>query len=323
MRGVISVALVYLILRKVNWSALTSVLVQLNAGWAVVASSCTLLLIATLAFRWRIFLRQQQIAPPFKTILSLTWAGQFFNSVLPGSTGGDLVKIYQICRVAPDRKAAAASTVFIDRLSALVALAVLAAVALLRDPRPLAFVQSTGLSLRGAVLLAVVAMLLGALVTVMTFRLTRGMNLHGRVMRTLAAARKNLVLNDDLVLAVVLSFGIHLLNFAIVYLFARSLQMSINYSQVLQMMPVVLLLMLLPITINGHGLRELLLISYFGYFGVVVTGQSENAIRETAVALSLVCVANDLLWSLPGGLLYLTAFRRRDAVAVTARPSAL
>ena len=89
----------------------------LNFAWAIPASALVALLITLLALRWRIFLRQQGLELPFSTIFSLTWAGQFFNSVLPGSTGGDVVKIYQLCRLAPDRKAAAAATVVVDRLA--------------------------------------------------------------------------------------------------------------------------------------------------------------------------------------------------------------
>ncbi|MDQ6623566.1 MAG: ATP-binding protein, partial [Verrucomicrobiota bacterium] len=85
----------------------------------------------------------------------------------------------------------------------------------------------------------------------------------------------------------------------------------ISYGQMVLMMPVVLFLMLIPITINGHGLRELLLISYFRYLGIVVSGSSDISVQDTAVALSLVAVANDLLWSLPGGLFYLIKFRVR------------
>ena len=81
-------------------------LTRLHVGWAVAGWALSSLMIVGLAVRWRIFLRQQNIALPFLTIFSLTWAGQFFNSILPGSTGGDVVKIYQLCRLAPDRKAA-------------------------------------------------------------------------------------------------------------------------------------------------------------------------------------------------------------------------
>ncbi|MGI9089289.1 MAG: lysylphosphatidylglycerol synthase domain-containing protein [Chthoniobacterales bacterium] len=100
----------------------------------------TLGAIAGLAWRRGSFLRSTTYRAFLQAVFTLTWADQFFNSILPGSSGGDVLKIYQVCRLAPDRKAAAASTVFVDRLSAVLALATLAAGALLIDPRPLALI---------------------------------------------------------------------------------------------------------------------------------------------------------------------------------------
>ena len=102
----------------------------------------------------------------------------------------------------------------------------------------------------------------------------------------------------------------HILNFSIVYAFARSLEIGLTYGQVLLMMPVILFIVMIPITINGHGLRELLLIGYFGAMGVAIAGHSDLKVQDTAVALSLLTVGNDLFWSLPGGLWYLLGWRR-------------
>src|SRR3954447_26723512 len=122
LRWLVSIGLIVVIARKVNWRELGSILQHIDWRWALAGSLLTGVLIAGLALRWKIFLEQQQIEVPFLRVLSLTWAGQFFNSLLPGSTGGDFFKIYQMCRLHPERKAAAASTVLLDRFSALVAL---------------------------------------------------------------------------------------------------------------------------------------------------------------------------------------------------------
>jgi hypothetical protein len=74
---------------------------------------------------------------------------------------------------------------------------------------------------------------------------------------------------------------------------------------VLIIVPAVALLIMLPVSINGHGLREVLLIGYFTQLHVTSAGQSAIGVREIAVAFSLIQVANDLLWSLPGGLWYM------------------
>ena len=294
--------MLYFICRKLDWAGLGAVFGHLDFRWAAAGSASTFTMIALLALRWRSFLNQQSIRLPYQTTLSLTWTGQFFNSILPGSTGGDVVKLIQICRLVPDRKAAAASTVLLDRLSALIALLALALGAIVVDPRPLALVAPNILLL--AIGLVGVA---GSVALWLVYRMRKRFAFQGRLGRMLEAARGSLVFNGQLLSAFALAFTIHLLNFFAIYLFARALGIPISYSQVLCMMPVVLFLIMIPVTINGHGLREVLLIAYFGYMRIAVAGYP---VRETAVALSLLTVANDLLWSLPGGLWYLLRWQR-------------
>lgn len=292
-----------------DWNALGAVLTRLHFGWAVAGWGLSSLMIVGLAVRWRIFLRQQNIALPFLTIFSLTWAGQFFNSILPGSTGGDVVKIYQLCRLAPDRKAGAAATVLVDRLTALAALLVLAGISFVINPAPLRILSNESFApgkMLGWLLAAGAVMLV---VGWLMFRLLRSTHWGGRVVRTLTAVKENLSLSWGLVAAIALAFAIHLVNFSASYLFARSLGISISYLQILLMLPVVLFLILLPVTINGHGLRELLLIGYFTQMGITLTGAYGGGVREIAVALSVLLVTNDLLWAIPGGVWYMLRFK--------------
>jgi uncharacterized protein (TIRG00374 family) len=278
-------------------------------GWALSS-----LLIVGLAVRWQLFLRQQGIPLSFATVFSLTWAGQFFNSILPGATGGDVVKIYQLCRLVPDRKAAVAATVFVDRLSGLLALLVLAGIALVIDPVPLRILSAQSFSIRTLAWI-LIALLIVALAASILFRKIRSTLWGGRLIRTLAAAKNNLSLSGKMVAAVSLAFAQHLLNFLVAYIFAKALGISITYLQVAIMVPVVLFLIMLPVTINGHGLRELLLITYFTQMGITLGRPGGSGVREIAIAFSLVLVANDLLWSIPGGIWYMLRFKApvRDA----------
>ena len=292
-----------------DWAALGTVLTRLRFEWALAGWALSFLIIFGMTLRWRIFLGQQNIPLSFSTVLSLIWAGQFFNSVLPGSTGGDVVKIYQACRLAPDQKPAAAATVFVDRLTALVALVVLTSISLAINPAPLGILSSVPLSPR-LVFAWVSVALAGALILAwVVLRLVRSSVWAGRISRTFAAVRKNLSFNRRFLVAILLAFAIHLVSFSTAYLFARALRIPISYPQVLLMMPVVLFVVLLPVTINGHGLRELLLIGYFSQMGIIFAGQSETGAREMAIALSLLLVTNDLLWSIPGGIWYFQRFK--------------
>lgn len=278
---------------------------RLHLGWALTGCALTSLVVVGLALRWRIFLRQQSISLPFRAVFSLTWAGQFFNSLLPGTTGGDLIKVYQICRLAPTRKAAAVSTIFVDRFIALLVLAVLALTVLVIDPRPLAFFSTQTFPTRIGRnwLLAIFAVLVtGAW---LLFRFLHFSPWGGRLVRTFAAAKDTLSFRWSLLTAILLAFALHLVNFFIAYLFARALGISITYLQVLIIAPTVALFVMLPVTINGHGLRELLLIAYFTQMGITLSGRPDSGVQEIAIAWSLLLVTNDLLWSIPGGIWYM------------------
>src|SRR5437763_15654797 len=95
LRCLVSVALIWFIARKVNWHDLSSILNRIDWRWALLGSLLTFGTIAGLAYRWRIFLTLQSIPVAFGRIVALTWAGQCFNSLLPGSTGGDVFKTVQ------------------------------------------------------------------------------------------------------------------------------------------------------------------------------------------------------------------------------------
>ena len=303
LRLIVSAALIALLVQQVNWTGLATVLSRVNVPLALAASALTFPLIVLLAVRWRIFLFQQSMHLPYPRTLGLAWAGQFFNSVLPGSTGGDVVKIYQLCRTFPDRKAAAAVTVIIDRLSALLALGVLAGLALVYGPT--IELSKAGLSFRFSWTWMGVALLVAALITLAAWHLLRrSPHWLVRLRHLLSVLQTSFRFNARTLLALALALAIHLLNFAIFWLFARSLHLDLGYGQVLLFLPVVFTLLLMPVTVNGHGLREVLLYFYFGQMHVSLAGTGIGPV-ETVMSLSLLCVANDLLWALPGGLWYM------------------
>ncbi len=67
----------------------------------------------------------QEVRLTFWNSVKLSFAGNFFNFALPGTTGGDLIKAYYITRYT-DRKTEAVLTVFLDRVIGLFGLVVIA-----------------------------------------------------------------------------------------------------------------------------------------------------------------------------------------------------
>lgn len=66
--------------------------------------------------RWYFLIRALDLPFPLRNAFRLGLVGTFWNTFLPGSVGGDLVKAYAIAQGHPERKAAAVSTVIADRL---------------------------------------------------------------------------------------------------------------------------------------------------------------------------------------------------------------
>ena len=152
-------------------------------------------------------------------------------------------------------------------------------------------------------------LLIVALAASISFRAIRSTLWGGRLIRTLAATKHHLSLNPKVLAAVLLAFALHLLNFLIAFLFTIALGISVTYLQTAVIVAVVLLLSMLPVTINGHGLRELLLIAYFTQMDITIGRFGGSGAREIAIAFSLLLVANDLLWSIPGGIWYMARFK--------------
>ena len=77
--------------------------------------------------RWHILMRAQDLPVAWPTTLRISLLGYFFNTFLPGSVGGDLVKAAAVARTQ-QRRAVAVATVLMDRVLGLWSLISFAAV---------------------------------------------------------------------------------------------------------------------------------------------------------------------------------------------------
>jgi uncharacterized membrane protein YbhN (UPF0104 family) len=90
------------------------------------------------------------------------------------------------------------------------------------------------------------------------------------------------------------------------YYVGRSLGIESPLSTYFAVVPLILLVMLLPITVSGLGTGQAAFVWFFGQFGVAAAA---------AFALSLLFIALGLVGNVPGGILYASG-------GVTPRPRA-
>ena len=90
-------------------------------GAVLLAMSISIINFVLISYRWETILRaRSQVTLPIIGLLKITWIGQFFSSVLPGSVSGDLVKILYVQKFDPSfSKKFIFASILIDRVMGL------------------------------------------------------------------------------------------------------------------------------------------------------------------------------------------------------------
>ncbi len=259
------------------------------------------------AWRWRWLVLALGLPMSGRGAVRYTLYGIFFNLVVPGATGGDVVKAYYAAR-ATGAATKAVVSVFVDRAVGLFALVLLAAVVLHLGPDHEGF--KTPRLLVQVVLGATV--FLGILV--LSRRVRRGLGISALLKRlpfqgvwseadeAFRLYRKH---PGSLALGISVSFVNHVGSAVCAWLLAVALGFSehVTFSTVLAIVPVIGLLSAIPLLPGGWGVGELAFAFFFAPLGVA---------PSEAVGWSVVYRLASLASGIPGGVLWLLS---RDHVA--------
>jgi glycosyltransferase 2 family protein len=289
----ISAALLYLTLRKVNFADLASRINIASLGWIGLAIAATFFQIFIGALRWR------EISADCDAPLTTTQAirfnliGTFFNQTLPSSIGGDAVRLWLVARGGAGWRAATYS-IFVDRAIGLIALAIVIVASLpwsyrlIDDPHG-----------RLALLLVDFAALAGGVGFLILGRLNwpwlkRWWATHHLHACSVIANRVIFSRERGPKLAV-LSLLVHVLAVVIAWCVVRSIAAPILFGQVFQLVPPVMLLTMLPISIAGWGVREATMGLAFGYAGLA-TSEGVNVSLLFGAVSFVVGAFGGLVW---------------------------
>ncbi len=266
------------------------------------------------ARRWIILLAVQGIVIPFWRSLRILLVGMFFNLFLLGSTGGDIIKIFLIMREAPDKKAGAFLSVFIDRVVGVLALAAVSSVVILLRWQDLMAhevtrygVATATLILGGSIGFVVVAWLTGHFN--LASKLPRWLPAHDKIVEAAGAFVEYARAGRSVGKAFLLSIPAHLLMFSTFWFGAKAFASGLNLLSIYCVMPIVATVTALPISIGGAGLRE-------GLF-IKILGALYSTPESIATLVSLSGFMMQVFWSLVGGMAYL-GYRATTSMPIAA-----
>jgi glycosyltransferase 2 family protein len=259
-----------------------------------------------MAYRWVALLRAIPSAAHSRLseILRVFFVSTYLGTFLPGSVGGDAVRTYGLNRLAVPAADAFAS-VFLDRLLGILSLLLMALAGLVlardlaRDPAVLASLTATALACAAAAV-AIFSRRAAALGGAVARRMPsdRAARVTTRVVEGLQRYAP-----ERRILSVVLaaSIAVQILRVLQAYCLGRSLGISTPLTTYFAFIPIILLVMLLPISVNGLGTSQIAFVGLFSRVGVA---------QGPAFALSVLFLALGVIGNLPGGLLY--AFGRGE-----------
>jgi uncharacterized membrane protein YbhN (UPF0104 family) len=234
--------------------------------------------------------------------VKLTFAGNFFNFALPGTTGGDLYKAYYITRYT-HHKTEAVTTIFLDRVVGLLGLMFLATVMFAYAWKRIEWEPAYRNSLATGLFLIWCGLAVGC-VFVFSSRLRHSIGLPKlagklpagehllRVGRATVAMRKHTVL-------VIMSLGVTIALQTLVvlsgFVMARALGMAGSFELYFICIPIGFLIAAVPISPpQAFGVLEYAYIQFFAHHDL-------NP-KSVAVAFALAIRLIQLVWAVPGVL---------------------
>lgn len=309
LRLIVSSFLIFYVIKTTPLDKIWGVMQALDWGWLVMGIPLLLILVGITAYRWQLLLKAQGIHLPLLTAMKWTYVGAFFNAVLPGLVGGDLVKAYYASKESTQR-AAAATSVFVDRVVGLAALLLIGAGGAI-------LTMSDGTTRQAGILAMVfLAGMIGFFILAFnSWILAFGQGMADRLAAWPWMSRATTIIEilkkvheslyqyrsspGILAVCILLSLVVHAMVVMLNIIIARSLGLSqVSWIQFALFVPVINALMVIPIHVGGLGFRE----AMYKHFLVAAGMQNEQA-----VAISLLVYFCQLTMNLVGGVVYLFA----------------
>ena len=299
---VVSGGLLYLLLRRVDLARVWETARTASFGWFAGALALHLAMTVIATWRWWTLVRAQNIPFGFRSLFGSYLVAAFFNNFLPSNIGGDVVRIRDTAKPAGS-KTLATMIVLVDRGLGLMGLVFVAALG-----ATMAAHRSTSLGpvgpgilwtiLAGSIAVAASAVLLphGIAKLLRPLRAVHQEWVEERITRltgALARFRDQPRALAACFVGAIMVQGMLVLFFGMV---ATGLHLNVSLAHLGIVVPLSFIVQLLPVSLNGFGVREATFVFYFTRLGLPA---------ESALALSFIGAVLVMILSLLGAVTYL------------------
>lgn len=290
-KSLVTIAIFFFLLQHVDLERVVNVLKKADVGMMVAAFALQMTSTVMAAYRWYLIMRLLVFRESFGFYLRSYFKGSFFNQVLPGSIGGDAVRIIELARMGYAKRDAFYG-IFVDRVVGLVGLLVLNLFAnnLYYGSFPTWLYQLINLIALGGIAGFAVILNLHHLRFLQKYRFVDLVYRLGKRMQSLYGDKKILMKH------IAVSVVVHLLSVLSVFALALSVGVTLPLHIFLIAVPPVFLLTIVPVSLAGWGVREGAMVGILMLVGVE---------KEKILAISILYGVILILSSLPGAYFWI------------------
>ena len=298
----VSVGLLVWLFRQVDAARLWAAVRAASWAWLGVAALLYFAMLVVSSWRWNMLLRAQGIAVRLRTLIGSFLVATFFNNFLPSNIGGDVVRIRDTAGPANSRTLAT-TIVLVDRGLGLLALVLVAALgasasqpSLRGGPPVQPWILWAGLFVGGVV--SIQALRAPGLVTRLAapLRLLHADWVDQRLLKLTAALDRFASAPAALASSAAGAVMVQALLVAFYAAVAQGLRIPVSPWHLAVMVPVSFIVQMIPISVNGFGVREATFVAFFALAGLPA---------EAAMLLSFMGTAVIMAWSLAGACVHL------------------
>ncbi|MDD3889979.1 MAG: lysylphosphatidylglycerol synthase transmembrane domain-containing protein, partial [Syntrophomonadaceae bacterium] len=265
LRILISLALLGWLIVSIDWKGVSAAILYADYTWFLAAAAWVILSMVVSVSKWRLVLEAQEIKISRYELWRAYWAGLFFNNFLPSSIGGDALRIFWVGKLTGDT-AGSTSSVVVERIIATAGLALVGLAGSFLIIGPDRRIQILFLALLVGSLLLLALMMWGRLPVGLAAKSNRfidfikGMVNHGARLRG-KPGKMGMVL----FLSVIFQITVVGVNLAIFKALGIN---QLNLADLVYVIPATSVAAMLPLGINGYGVRESAYVVLLGAYGV-------------------------------------------------------
>jgi len=292
LKVIVSLSLIAVLLYKSDPYRYIEIVRNSSPSYLLAALLITVLSIVLSAYKWRLLVIAQGFSVPLRSLISSYFVGLFFNNFMPTSIGGDVVRVCDLRKMTRNGPAAAASVVAERVLAAFtLGLIVLCGFAFGSDsfarykPIILVFVGICFLSLIAVLYAHRFGSFLGR------FEVSFLKKLKETADSMRASVDNKKILAQVLIYSFIFQLMVVIINVFII----KALGLSVSVAFVLLFIPIIFTITMLPVSVNGLGVREATYAYFFTQVGLST---------EEAVTVSLFFFLVVTLVSLIGGVIF-------------------